>query len=70
MLEKFFNGVIWKSEKKDDDDDGKGRKIPSGFEKLLRRTKRSITHDKNEDDSASKKDEKEASKKSEDKDAD
>ena len=58
--------MIWRSEKKDDEggDDGKGRKIPSGFEKLLRRTKRSITHDDKEEKAGAKKsDEKESAKK-------
>ena len=46
LLQKFYNGFIWRSEKKDDDDgEGKGRKIPSAFEKLLRRTKKGIKHE-------------------------
>ena len=63
--------MIWRSEKKDEEsgDDGKGRKIPSGFEKLLRRTKRSITHDDQEEKVGAKKgEEKEASKKKDDDD--
>ena len=42
LLEKFFNGIVWRSEKKDEDEGGKGRKIPSSFERLLRKTKRGI----------------------------
>ena len=67
MLQKFYNGIIWRSERKEDEEgDGKGRKIPSGFEKLLRRTKRTITHEKGEESSASKKDDDKESKKKED----
>ena len=52
-LSKFMQaGAILRSEKKDDDDssEGKGRKLPTGFERLLRRTKRGITHDSKESD--------------------
>lgn len=55
--------MVWSSsEKKDDeekseaDESGKGRKLPSGFERLLRRTKKGINHKESaEKESASKK---------------
>ena len=33
-------------DKNDDSEKGRGRKVPSGFEKILKRTRRGITHDK------------------------
>lgn len=32
----------------DDDEKGRGRKVPSGFEKILKRTRKGITHDSKE----------------------
>ena len=56
MLERFSN-IVWRSEKPEEDgSEGKGRKIPKGFEKLLRPNK------KTED---SKPEEKQATKESE-----
>ena len=68
LLEKFFNGIIWRSEKKDEEGEGKGRKIPAGFEKLLRRVNKPIKH-KDEEKSASTKEDKEAKKDKDEKEA-
>ena len=68
MLQKFYNGFIWRSDKNDKEGDGSGRKIPSGFEKLLRRTKRPIKHENKEEGSqADKKEDKEAKKEEDEK---
>lgn len=41
-----------------EDKEGRGRKVPSGFEKILKRTRKGITHDKETpNESASKGDE-------------
>ena len=37
----------------DSNKEGRGRKVPSGFDKILKRTKRGIRHDKKEEESKS-----------------
>ncbi len=71
---------MWQSSENEDpegDKKGRGRKVPSGFEKILKRTRKGITHEskekdekaagqQDEEDSASKKDEKKAKEDSDD----
>ena len=54
LLGRFFNGIIWRSEEKKDDESGGGRKVPTGFERLLRRTRRPFTHENKDKKEAQK----------------
>ena len=63
LLQRFTS--ILRSEKKDDESAG-GRKIPSGFEKILKRTRRGVDHS-DKDKEASKSDKKDEEKSQEDK---
>ncbi len=79
LLARFCSSVWQSSENEDPEGDkkGRGRKVPSGFEKILKRTRKGITHEskekdekaagqQDEEDSASKKDEKKAKEDSDD----
>jgi len=65
-LQRFSS--FWRMSANNDDEGenkGRGRKVPSGFEKILKRTRRGVTHEKDEaeksaKDEESKKDDKEA----------
>lgn len=61
LLERF-SGIVWKSEKPEDEGEGKGRKIPKGFEKLLRPNKQKEESEKPEEKEASKESESEKEK--------
>ena len=56
LLQKFTS-ILRSDDKKDDKPDE--RKVPSGFEKILKRTKRAINHKKEDEPSAKNKDDKE-----------
>ena len=46
FLQNFSSMWKFSSGGDEDDDKGKGRKVPPGFEKFLKRTRRGIDHDK------------------------
>ena len=52
-----FTSILRSDDKKDDKSDE--RKVPSGFEKILKRTKRVIQHNKKDEPSSKNKDDKE-----------
>ena len=56
LLQKFTS-ILRSDDKKDDKPDE--RKVPSGFEKILKRTKRAIQHNKKDEPSSKNKDDKE-----------
>ena len=61
-----FTSILRSEENKDDK--GSGRKIPSGFEKILKRTKRGVAH-KKEEKEAAQSEKKEEEKKEEEEEA-
>ena len=60
------NRLFSNDPKKDDENEGSGRKVPKGFEKFLKKTKKGINHEENKD----KKEEKKAKEQPDDEDSD
>ena len=50
MLQRFTGFWRMSSGNDDEKNEGRGRKVPQGFEKILKRTRKGITHDKKPDE--------------------
>ena len=68
MFARFTSG-IWRSAGGDNNDEekGSGRKVPRGFEKILKRTRKGINHERDAEEKKAAADDSEDSKKEEDK---
>ena len=64
-----FTSILKSEENKDGDESGRKTKIPPGFEKILKRTKRGMTHSQKEEKEASAGEQKEEDKKAKEEEA-